>query len=129
MLLHSLDASQLLMKWAIELSQYDFLYRPKTAIKAQALTDFITEFTPSAKKEKMVKRPKESSREDETSSANLDMPKDMWQLRIDRGSNHKGARAVVIIITLDGTLLEQVMMMGFLASNNEAEYEALLAGL
>ncbi|CAL8996409.1 unnamed protein product, partial [Prunus brigantina] len=35
-ILHSPDASQRLMKWAIELRQYDLLYRPKTAIKAQA---------------------------------------------------------------------------------------------
>ncbi|CAL8167912.1 unnamed protein product [Prunus armeniaca] len=33
-ILHSPDASQRLMKWATELSQYDLLYRPKTAIKA-----------------------------------------------------------------------------------------------
>ncbi|KAI5328250.1 hypothetical protein L3X38_027647 [Prunus dulcis] len=40
-ILHNPDASQRLMKWAIELSQYDILYRPKTAIKAQALADFV----------------------------------------------------------------------------------------
>ncbi|KAI5350635.1 hypothetical protein L3X38_003526 [Prunus dulcis] len=33
-ILHSPDASQRLMKWAIELSPYDLLYEPKTAIKA-----------------------------------------------------------------------------------------------
>ncbi|CAL2230024.1 unnamed protein product [Prunus armeniaca] len=38
-ILHSPDASQRLMKWAIELSQYDLLYQPKTAINAQALAD------------------------------------------------------------------------------------------
>ncbi|CAL2254005.1 unnamed protein product [Prunus armeniaca] len=40
-ILHSLDASQRLMKWAVELSQYDLLYRPKAAIKAHALADFV----------------------------------------------------------------------------------------
>ncbi|CAL2246251.1 unnamed protein product [Prunus armeniaca] len=40
-ILHSLDASQRLMKWAIELSQYNLLYQPKTAIKAQAFADFV----------------------------------------------------------------------------------------
>ncbi|CAL9027380.1 unnamed protein product [Prunus brigantina] len=52
-ILHSPDASQRLMKWAIELSQYDLIYRPKTAIKAQALADFVAEFTPSAEEEKL----------------------------------------------------------------------------
>ena len=33
------------VQWAIELSQFNIEYHPKTAIKAQALTDFIAEFT------------------------------------------------------------------------------------
>ena len=31
--------------WAMELSQFDIKYHPRTAIKAQALMDFIVEFT------------------------------------------------------------------------------------
>jgi len=31
--------------WAIELSEFDILYRPRTAIKAQALADFVATFT------------------------------------------------------------------------------------
>ncbi|CAL8087404.1 unnamed protein product [Prunus armeniaca] len=53
----------------------------------------------------------------------------MWQLRIDGASNQKGAEAGVVNITLDGTLLEQAITLGFQASNNEKEYEALLASL
>ncbi|XP_020421432.1 uncharacterized protein LOC109949728 [Prunus persica] len=65
-------------------------------------------------------------------------PKDNFPLpRIDQlvdstsdgASNHKGSGAGVVIITPDGTLLEQAITLGFSASNNEAEYEALLAGL
>ncbi|CAL2247773.1 unnamed protein product [Prunus armeniaca] len=59
-ILHSPDVSQRLMKWAIELSKYDLLYWPKTTIKAQALADFVAEFTPSAKEEKLVSKKKES---------------------------------------------------------------------
>ena len=33
------------MKWAIELSEFDIRYKPKTAIKGQVLVDFIMEFT------------------------------------------------------------------------------------
>ncbi|CAL9017512.1 unnamed protein product [Prunus brigantina] len=126
-ILHSPDASQRLMKWAIELSQYDLLYRPKTAIKAQALADFVVEFTPTAKEEKMVTKDKEKA--DDTSPTDSNLPNDMWQLHVDGASNHKGAGAGVVIITPDGTLLEQAITLGFSASNNEAEYEALLAGL
>ncbi|CAL2260095.1 unnamed protein product [Prunus armeniaca] len=127
-ILHSPDASQRLMKWAIELSQYDLIYRPKAAIKAQALADFVAEFTPSAEEEKMVNEKKESSKADRT-PAEPSQPRDTWQLRVDGASNQKGAGAGVVIITPDGTLLEQAITLGFPASNNEAEYEALLAGL
>ena len=31
--------------WAIELSEFDIQYRPRTAIKGQVAADFIAEFT------------------------------------------------------------------------------------
>ena len=34
-----------LVQWVIKLSQFDVKYRPRTAIKAQALVGFITMFT------------------------------------------------------------------------------------
>ena len=34
------------MKWAIELSEFDIKYKPKTAIKGQVLADFVMEFSP-----------------------------------------------------------------------------------
>ena len=37
-----------LTKWAVELSEYDISYQPCTAIKSQALADFIADFAPSA---------------------------------------------------------------------------------
>ncbi|XP_016648291.1 PREDICTED: uncharacterized protein LOC103326881 [Prunus mume] len=126
-ILHSPDASQRLTKWAIELSQYDLLYRPKIAIKAQALADFVVEFTPTAEEEKMATKSKEKT--DDTSPTDLNLPNNLWQLHVDGASNHKGAGARVVIITPDGTLLEQAITLGFFASNNEAEYEALLTGL
>ena len=39
------DAARRLIQWAIELSDFDIEYRPRQAIKAQALADFIAEFT------------------------------------------------------------------------------------
>ncbi|KAI5343738.1 hypothetical protein L3X38_011614 [Prunus dulcis] len=73
-ILHSLDASQRLMKWTIELSQYDLLYRSKIVIKSQDLADFVVEFTQSAKVEKLVNKKKESSRANKT-TAEPDQPK------------------------------------------------------
>ena len=39
------EAAGRMVQWAIELSQFDIEYHPITAIKAQALADFIAEFT------------------------------------------------------------------------------------
>lgn len=35
----------------------------------------------------------------------------------------------MILITLDGSVLEKVLKLGFKASNNKREYKALLVGL
>ena len=40
-----LDAVGCMIQWAVELSQFDIEYRPRTAIKAHDLADFIVEFT------------------------------------------------------------------------------------
>ena len=43
--MNKLEAARRMVQWAIELSQFDIEYHPRTAIKAQALVDFIAEFT------------------------------------------------------------------------------------
>ena len=39
------ESSKSLFKWAIELGQFDMNHHPRTAIKGQAFTNFIEEFT------------------------------------------------------------------------------------
>nr|XP_023895555.1 uncharacterized protein LOC112007444 [Quercus suber] len=39
------EAAGRMVQWVIELNQFDIEYHPRTAIKAQALVDFIAEFT------------------------------------------------------------------------------------
>ena len=48
---------------------------------------------------------------------------------VDSASSAMGAGARIVIITSEGIRLEHSFRLGFRASNNEAEYEALLAGL
>ena len=43
--LHKPETLGRMMKWAIELSEFDIKYKPKTAIKGQVLADFVMEFT------------------------------------------------------------------------------------
>jgi hypothetical protein len=44
-ILNNREATRKIAKWAIELSMYDIVYKPSTAIKAQALSDFVAEWT------------------------------------------------------------------------------------
>ena len=48
---------------------------------------------------------------------------------MDSASSTSGARVGIVVITLEGIKLEHSFRLGFKASNNEAEYEALFAGL
>ena len=48
---------------------------------------------------------------------------------MDGASSAMGAGAGIVIITPEGIRLEHSFRLGFKASNNEAEYEALIAGL
>ena len=41
----SLEATGRMALWAVELSEFDIQYCPRTAVKGQVVADFITEFT------------------------------------------------------------------------------------
>ena len=45
--MNKMEAAGQLIQWAIELSEFDIRYQPRNTIKAQALANFIAEFTPS----------------------------------------------------------------------------------
>jgi hypothetical protein len=43
-ILNNSEATGKIAKWAIELSMYDIVYKPRIAIKAQALSDFVAKW-------------------------------------------------------------------------------------
>ena len=45
--MNKLEAAGRLIQWVVKLSEFDVRYRPREAIKAQALANFIVEFTPT----------------------------------------------------------------------------------
>ena len=99
------------MKWAIELSEFDIRYKPKTAIKGQVLADFVMEFT-SAEPAKNAQ-----------TVTNLSI----WKLSVDGASNVQESGAGLILTSPEGIDIEYALRFGFQASNNEAEYEAIIA--
>ncbi|KAL0294041.1 UNVERIFIED_CONTAM: hypothetical protein Sradi_6906200 [Sesamum radiatum] len=103
------DTSGRLVKWAVELTEYDISYLPKTTIKAQALADFISERT-----EMTIKDASQDQK---------------WLLHVDGSSTTQGSGAGIVITTPQGEDLDFAIKFGFKASNNEAEYEALVIGM
>ena len=111
--LHKLETSGRLMKWAIELSEFDIRYKSKIAIKGQVLADFVMEFT--------------SAEPTENAQTPSNLP--IWRLSVDGATNVQGSGAGLILTSLEGIDIEYALRLGFRASNNEAEYEAVIAGL
>ena len=72
------EAARRMVQWAIEFNQFDIEYRRRTAIKAQALVDFIAEFT----------TPEHEENQEE-----------LWAIQIDRSSTQKRGGAGVIIFS------------------------------
>ncbi|GAV85817.1 RVT_3 domain-containing protein [Cephalotus follicularis] len=61
-----------------------------------------------------------------------DSPEDekgLWKLSIDGSSCISGSGAGLVLTSPDGWTLEYALRFGFKATNNEAEWEALIAGL
>ena len=53
----------------------------------------------------------------------------LWKLYVDSSSTGGRGGAGLILISTNGTPLKYVVKLHFIASNNEAEYEASLSGL
>ncbi|XP_028058867.1 uncharacterized protein LOC114262698 [Camellia sinensis] len=127
------DFSGRTAKWAVELGEFDIKFQPRTEIKAQVLADFVTEFTPgpaipSEGSSALVTMTAQHKGQSPAEAWKLFVG-DVWKLFVDDSSNQKGSGAGVVLISPEGFMWEQVIRLGWKASNNEAEYEAPLAGL
>ncbi|KAL0402071.1 UNVERIFIED_CONTAM: hypothetical protein Slati_4237000 [Sesamum latifolium] len=80
------EASGRLVKWAIELSEYDISFLPRTTIKAQALADFVSEITGTTQEKVSEEKP--------------------WLLHVDRSSTMQGSGAGVVLTTPQGDDME-----------------------
>ncbi|GFZ16740.1 hypothetical protein Acr_26g0000100 [Actinidia rufa] len=114
------DTSRRLFKWSIELSEFYISYQQRMAIKTQASANFIAEFKYDTVSNPEVGDPKEKDQCDDFNK---------WKLFIDESSNQHGCGARLVLQNRLGEQMEYAIPIGFKATNNEAEYEALLSGL
>jgi hypothetical protein len=108
--LNNMEATGKIAKLAIELSMYDIVYKPRTTIKAQALCDFMAEWT-------------------ETQTPPKETKLEYWTINFDGSIKLQGAGAGILVTSPKGESFKYVSQMHFPESNNAAEYEALLHGL
>jgi ribonuclease HI len=109
-ILHNQDATGRISKWAVELGALSIDFKPRNAIKSQALVDFMAEW-----RENQVPTP-------------VDKP-EHWTMYFDGSLKLNGGGAGVVFISPWGEQLKYVLQILWEVSNNEAEYEALLHGL
>ncbi|RDX82530.1 hypothetical protein CR513_36660, partial [Mucuna pruriens] len=102
------DLARRMVVWSVQLSEFDISFERRGHIKAQVLADFVNELSPED-------RPPVEEGE--------------WYVSVDGSTNQSRSGAGVILEGPGGVLVEQSLHFDFRASNNQAEYEALLAGM
>jgi hypothetical protein len=109
-ILNNREATRKIAKWAIELSMHDIVYKPRIAIKAQALSNFVAEWI-------------------ETQTPPKERELEYWTINFDGSLQLQGAGAGIMVTSPKGESIKYVLQMHFSASNNAVEYGALLHGL
>jgi ribonuclease HI len=104
------DAAGRIAKWSVELMGETLAYAPCKAIKSQILADFITEWT-------------------DTQLPPPQIQAECWTLNFNGSVMKTGAGASLLFISPLGEDMRYAVRLHFPASNNMAEYEALLCGL
>ncbi|GJV13927.1 reverse transcriptase domain-containing protein [Tanacetum coccineum] len=104
-----------LQKLSIELGEYAIHYRPRVSVKGKILADFI------------VERPEEDS--PNTLMEAEEELLEPWILFTDGSSCTYGSGAGLILTNPEGMEFTYALRFRFDATNNEAEYEALIARL
>ncbi|XP_075663351.1 uncharacterized protein LOC142632925 [Castanea sativa] len=103
------EAAGQMALWAIELSEFDIRYQPRAVVKGQVLVNFVAEFTAT----------KDQGAEETP----------IWRVHTDESSNKHAGGVGIVLHTPEGDKIECMIRLDFPTTNNEAEYEALVAGL
>jgi hypothetical protein len=120
--LHNSNATGNIAKWATELAEFELDFIPCHAVKSQVLADFIVDWTP----------PPHSPGGADDSEAGPRAPAftgPHGTIFFDDSSRKQGTGAGVLLLTLDEEQFKYMVHLDFKATNNIAEYKALIFGL
>lgn len=122
-ILHKPETSWRVLRWVVELGQFDVDYRPRSAIKGQVLADFLLEFPLQMEGEAhaVVSAPQMFDDSEPTT------PVPLWTLNVDVAVNNEKAGAGIVLISPERHHLYGAIHLDFKLTNNESEYEALTA--
>ncbi|XP_043697314.1 uncharacterized protein LOC122648128 [Telopea speciosissima] len=109
------DHSGRLVEWLLKLAEFDIQYKLRTTIKAQALANFIIEYT--------------LPEEEITPDAETSEVTETWTLFVDGSSNASRCGAGLILSSPGGFSVHYALRFEFQTTNNGVEYEALIEGL
>ena len=98
---------------------------PRTSIKDQVLADLVAEFAKLAFEEMSTTHNMDGK---SVGTISLQEPP-FWKVYVDGAANQRGSGVGLILISSEGFIIEKSLRLGFSATNNEAEYEALLEGV
>jgi ribonuclease HI len=121
-ILYNSNATGNIAKWAAELAEF----QPRHAIKSQVLADFIVEWTPPPSV------PGGPDPDLDPTPAEPRAPvftEPHWTLFFDGSARQQGGGAGVVLIDPSGDQVKYMVHLEFKATNNMAEYEALIFGL
>ncbi|XP_076936457.1 uncharacterized protein LOC143603572 [Bidens hawaiensis] len=113
------ELSGRLAKWVIELGEHTIDYKPRPAIKGHILADFITE----------VPQNKEAGCLNEQQTPSPPKEDQVWSLFTDGASSGEGFGVGLRLVNSEEHEFNYAIKLYFKSINNEAEYEAFLAGL
>jgi hypothetical protein len=120
--LHNPNTTSNIAKWAAELAEFELDFVPRHAIKSHVLADFIVDWAPPTNhpEGRRCSAP-------EPGAPALAGPH--WTLFFDGSSRGQGAGAGVLLLAPQGDQFKYMVHLDFKATNNMAEYKALLYGL
>ena len=125
--LRSADYTSRIAKWGTILGAFDIRYMPRTAVKGQVLADLIAEFAEPTLEEQNMAGPLGA---DEKMISTVSQHENAWwKAHVDGAANQRGSGLGLVLLSPEGITIEKSLRLGFAATNNEAEYEALLEGM